>query len=206
VFSNEKNPISHRQGVIRSRGFSRIRGGQGAAQPKYLRRRPEIGEFGRGGLKAGNCGFGVECLEKSAAESCGRPCNAKRIACASIKLQSIARVLRRRMRTGRQACFDARAFQQAAPLVDRGCDGQGLLQERDGLFVGSQICRPIRGRLQGDSCLARQRVRLGTRGGIGVCRQVMAGEGAGELVRTERLEMRAAARCRVLRSTLARVL
>jgi hypothetical protein len=46
----------------------------------------------------------------------------------------------------------------------------------------------IGGSFEGDPRLAGERIGLGTLGSIGACREVVAGQGAGQLVGPERLE------------------
>ena len=70
-----------------------------------------------------------------------------------------------------------------------GRDAQRLLAEVECLLVRAQGCRPIRGRAQRDPGLAGQGVPLGTGGAVRVGGQVLAGEGTGELVGTQRLEV-----------------
>ena len=63
-----------------------------------------------------------------------------------------------------------------------------LVEELDRLGVGAERDRPIGGALQGDPGLAGEGVGLGALGRVLVGGEVVAGEGAGELVRAERLE------------------
>ena len=69
-----------------------------------------------------------------------------------------------------------------------GADGQGVLEERDRLGVRAERRRPFGCSAQRHSRLGRQRVGLGPVGRVAVGGQVVAGQGAGQLVGLERLE------------------
>ncbi len=66
---------------------------------------------------------------------------------------------------------------------------QGLLQERHGLLVRAERGRPLGGAAQGQPGLAGQGVGLGPLGRVGVGGEVVTGEGAGQLVRAQPLEV-----------------
>ena len=63
-----------------------------------------------------------------------------------------------------------------------------MLQERDGLFVGPQACRPFGRGFECNPRLARKSIRLSALRGIRVRGEIMAGQCSGQLIGFERLE------------------
>ena len=90
--------------------------------------------------------------------------------------------------TARGHRLTAGAVEQLGLLGGVRRDRERLLEELHGLVVRAEGGRPLGGPAERQARLAGERVRLGPLGRVGMGGQVVAGEGAGELVRPESLE------------------
>src|ERR1700674_642619 len=90
---------------------------------------------------------------------------------------------------GRRGRRLARALEELSLVGWIGGDAKCLLKEGDRLVMGSQRRRALGGTLERQAGLRSQGIGLGSLWRIRMCRQVVASQGAGQLVRSELLEV-----------------
>ena len=77
---------------------------------------------------------------------------------------------------------------EVRPIGRGRTDGQGMIEEGQGLFVGTERCGALGRAAERDPRLGRERIRLWTLGRVAEGGEIVTGQGARQFVGPERLE------------------
>lgn len=148
----------------------------------------QVGEFVGGGLEGSEGRLGsIRRQERSAERRCGPGCGGSIAPFAMARDRGAQERLRVVVMRGRRGAL-AGSLEELGFLGRIGRDREGLAQEGDGLFLRAEGGGARGGGLQRDPGLGGQRFGFRPLCGVLVRCEVVAGEGAGELVGAEALE------------------